>query len=49
MKEIGFIYGDRISHYENTEMRQGIINIRDDYLEWVDKYRNEGRLYILIG
>ena len=25
-------------------MRQGIIKMRDDCQEWMDKYRNEGRL-----
>ena len=43
MKKIGFVYGDRISHYENTKMRQEIIKMQDDYLEWIDKHRNGGR------
>ena len=43
MKKIGFVYGERISHYGNTEMRQDIIKMRDECLEWIDKYQNEVR------
>ena len=42
MKSIGFIYDDRISHYEHTKQRPDIVTMRDNYLEWIQKYRDEG-------
>ena len=32
-EENRFGYGDWISYYENTKMRQEIIKMRDEYLE----------------
>ena len=42
MKSIGFIYDDRISYYEHTKQRPDIVTMRDNYLEWIQKYRDEG-------
>ena len=42
MKKIGFVYYDRLTRYEHTKMKQDIIKITDDYLEWIYKYRKEG-------
>ena len=43
MKRIGFVYEDRVTHYEHTRNREDIIKMRDDYLDWIRKYREEGR------
>ena len=43
MKKIVFVYDERISHYENKNMMRDIIKMRDDYQEWIDKYRNASR------
>ena len=46
MKSIGFIYGEKISHYEYTKNRADVISMRDNYLDWISKYREEGyRIY----
>jgi len=42
MKSIGYIYGERISPYENKKNRVDIILMRDNYLEWISKYRESG-------
>ena len=41
MQSIGFIYDDRISHYEQTKKRPNIVIMRDNYLEWIQKYREK--------
>ena len=38
---IGFIYDDRISDYEHTKQRLDIVTMRDNYFEWIQKYRDE--------
>ena len=43
MKRIGFVYEDRVTNYEHTRNREDIIKMRDYYLEWIYKYREEGR------
>ena len=43
MKRIGLVYEDRITHYEHTKSREDIIKMRDDYLDWITKYREERR------
>ena len=43
MKRIGFVYEERVTHYEHTRNREDIIKMRDDYLDWIRKYREEGR------
>ena len=46
MKSTGFVYGDRLSHYEHTKRRADIVSMRDNYLDWIAKYRTEGyRIY----
>ena len=42
MKSIGFVYEDRISHYQHTRDREDIVKMRDDYLEWIEYYREQG-------
>ena len=42
MKSIGFIYGDKVSHYERTKEREDIVKMSDDYLDWIEQYREEG-------
>ena len=43
MKKIGFVYDDRVTHYEYSKSREDIIKMRDDYLDWIQNYRTEGR------
>lgn len=38
----GFIFDDRVIHYEATKSREDIVSMRHNYLEWIDKYRQEG-------
>ena len=46
MKSIGFVYGDKISHYEYTKSRADVITMRDSYLDWIRHYRESGyRVY----
>ena len=46
MKSICFIYGERVSHYEHTETIEDVVKMRNNYLTWIDKYRQEGyRIY----
>ena len=47
MKKIGFVYGEQISHYENTKMRQDIIKMRDDYLEWMGNIEMKVVIYTI--
>jgi len=42
MKTIGFIYKNRVSYYEHTRKRTDVVALRDNYLEWIEKYRDEG-------
>lgn len=41
MTRIGFLYGEQVSHYERRKTRSDIVAMGDDYLEWVQKYRDE--------
>ena len=43
MKKIEFVYDDRAAHYEYTESREDVTKMRDDYLDWIQNYRTEGR------
>ena len=43
MRKIRFVYDGRLTRYQHTKMRQDIIEMRDNYLEWIDNYRKEGR------
>ena len=46
MKSIGFVYEDKLSHYEHTKNRTDVVSMRDNYLEWIAQYRAEGyRVY----
>ena len=36
MKSIGFIYGDKVSHYEHTKEIEEIVKVRDDYLDRIE-------------
>ncbi len=42
MKDNGFVYGNRITHYENTRLRANIVTMRDNYLECINHYRDKG-------
>ena len=42
MKSIGFIYTDKISHYEYTKNRAGIVSSLNNYLDGILQYRKEG-------
>lgn len=42
MIKLGFMHDDRVTHYEYTKSRKDIASMRDDYLEWITKYRKEG-------
>lgn len=37
----GFAYNERVSHYEYTKTREYVVVMRDNYLEWIYKYRNK--------
>ncbi len=39
---IGFVHNDRISHYKHTRNRNDIVEMRDEYLEWISYYRANG-------
>ena len=41
MKSVGFIYGDKIFHYENTKNLEDMRIVRDNNLKWVAHYRSE--------
>ena len=46
MRSIGFVYGDRITHYEHTKKRLDVISMRHSYLDWIHNYRQSGfRIY----
>ncbi len=41
-----FLYGEKVSHYEYTKNRADVISMRDNYLDWVKSYRENGyRIY----
>ena len=42
MLSIGFIHGEKPSYYKDTKQREDIKTMRDNYLEWVKQYREEG-------
>lgn len=42
MLKNGFIHDDRVTHYEYTKTRKDVVAMRDNYLEWISKYRSEG-------
>lgn len=42
MIRIGFIHDERVTHYEHTRTRADIVSMRDNYLEWIQKYRSMG-------
>lgn len=46
MKSIGLVYENRVSHYEYTKKRQDVIAMRDNYLEWIEGYRQDGYLIL---
>ena len=31
-----------MSHYEHTKEREDIVKMGDDYLDWIEQYREEG-------
>ena len=41
MKSIGFAYEDKLSHYQHTRDREDIVKMRDEYLEWLNYYREQ--------
>ena len=42
MKRNGFVYSRLRSHCAYTKEREGIVKMRDYYLEWIKKYRASG-------
>lgn len=42
MKKNGFIFQDQVTQYEYTKNREDILSMRDNYLEWIEKYRANG-------
>ena len=42
MKLIRFAYEDKLSHHQHTRDREDILKMRDDYLDWLDHYREQG-------
>ena len=36
------MYNERVSHYEHTKTRRNVVAMRDDYLEWIERYRKDG-------
>ena len=42
MRKNDFVFGPPKSHYEYTRERAEIITMREKYLFWIHKYRNEG-------
>lgn len=41
MQRSGFVYEDRVTHYEVSKSRADVISMRDNYLEWIEQYREE--------
>ena len=41
MKSVGFVYEDKLSHYEHTKSRADVVAMRDNYLEWIHQYGTE--------
>lgn len=42
MLRSGFAYENKVSHYEYTKNREDVVSMRDNYLEWIQKYRDNG-------
>lgn len=42
MKRHGFVHEDQITHYKCTKSRSDIVSMRDNYFEWIAKYRDSG-------
>ena len=42
MNSVGFICGDRTSHYERAKSQADFMSMRDNYLDWISKYREPG-------
>lgn len=42
MKSIGFVHKGKVSHYEYTKTGADVIAMRDNYLEWINRYREDG-------
>ena len=42
MLHTGYSFEKRQSHYEYTKERDDIICMRENYLDWINRYRNEG-------
>lgn len=38
----GFVFDDKITHYEYTKQREDVVSMRDNYLEWISSYREKG-------
>eukprot|EP00171_Calliarthron_tuberculosum_P004037 IDg4037t1 len=45
MLSSGFVYQDRLSHYEVSKTREDIMSMRDNFLEWVQSYRIKDMTY----
>ena len=43
MRKTGFTFGKQTTYYEYTKERADVVEMRENYLLWVDKYRKEGR------
>ena len=46
MKLVMLIYGYKVSYYKHRKEREDIVKMRDDYVDWIEQYRDEGyRIY----
>ena len=41
MKSIGFVYEDKLSHYEHTKSGADVEAMKYNYLECIDQYKTE--------
>ena len=42
IKSTGFVYPEKLSHYEFTKQRADFLVMRDSYFELIDRYRADG-------
>ena len=43
MRKIGFTFEKLTTYHEYTKERADVVEMRENYFLWVDKYRKEGR------
>lgn len=42
MQASGFAFRDKVSYYEVSKQWADVVSMRDNYLEWIKQYRNNG-------